>query len=121
MQGKQGRTMRHFIVVLGLLALILAPVAVTAGHARSLDAAEAQGHDHGPAPDGDQAAQPHGAQVHDGSDHDHPLTALLPWRETQAAPRAASRWRLAHAPRGDAAAMGPLRPPRIMSARHLYG
>ena len=113
--------MRHLIVVLGLLALMLAPVAVAAGHALSLDAAGVHGHDHGPAPAGEAEAQSHGVQVHDGSDHDHPLTALLPRDQVQVAPGVVARWRLAHAWRGDADAKGPLRPPRIMSARHLFG
>ena len=112
--------MRHLIVVLGLLALMLAPVAVAAGHAPSLDAATtAHGHDHGPS--GDAAAQPHGAQAHDGSDHDHPLTAMLPRGQAQVAPGVVARWHLAHARRGEADAKGPLRPPRSMSARPLPG
>jgi hypothetical protein len=113
--------MRHLIVVLGLLALMLAPVAVAAAHAPSLDAAGVHGHDHGTAPAGDAAAQSHDVQVHDGSDHDHPLTAMLPRGQAQVAPGVVARWRLAHARRGEADAKGPLRPPRIMSARHLFG
>ena len=113
--------MRHLIVVLGLLALMLAPVAVAAGHAPSLDVAtETHGHDHGSTFAGDAAAQSHGAQVHDGSDHDHPLTALLPRGQAQVAPDVVARWRFAQARRGEAAAKGPLRPPRVMSARHFF-
>lgn len=112
--------MRYLIVVLGLLALMLAPVAVAAGHAPSLDAATtAHGHDHGPS--GDAAAQPHGAQAHDGSDHDHPLTALLPRGAARAVLPSSGGWRALDATRGGGLSEGFLRPPRSMSARPLPG
>ena len=114
----QGRPMRYMIVVLGLLALMHAPVLAAAGHAPSPGEAIAGDHlddqDHTRAEGA--AGRPYGTQAHDGADHDHPLAALPPPSATQTARPSAVRWRLADTPRRGGAGEGPRRPPRIVLA-----